>query len=320
MAVYTDISDEDLAALLSAWDLGAPRAFKGIAEGVENSNFLLETERGRYFLTIFEKRVARADLPFFMGVMETLANAGFPAPRPIRTTAGDLLGEVHGKACAIVSYLTGLSPRKPNAPQCRAIGAALAEMHAALAGFAMTRANALSIGAWRPLIAPRRDLAERLRPGLMAEIEADLAALDAVWPRHLPRGVIHADLFPDNAFLLGDRVVGVFDFYFACTDALAYDLAVCLNAWCSEEHRSFNLTKGRALIAGYESVRPLTPGERAALATLARGAAMRFFATRLADWAETPDGAMVKRKDPLEYADRLAFHRRATSAGDYGAP
>ena len=319
MAVYTDLSDEDLAALLTAWDLGAARSFKGIAEGVENSNFLLETDKGRYFLTVFEKRVAKDDLPFFMGVMETLAQAGFPAPRPIRTKAGELLGEVRGKACAIVTYLSGLSPRKPSVAQCRALGATLAEMHAALKGFAMTRANALSVEGWRPLIRPRLARADALRPGLGAEVEADLNALEASWPQDLPRGVIHADLFPDNAFLLDDRVLGVFDFYFACTDALAYDLAVCLNAWCFEPDRSFNLTKGRAMIAGYESVRALTPEERAALPTLARGAALRFFATRLTDWAETPSGALVRPKYPLEYADKLAFHRRATGVGDYGA-
>lgn len=318
VAVYTDISDDDLSALLSAWDLGAPRGFKGIAEGVENSNFLLDTERGRYFLTIFEKRVARADLPFFMGLMERLAERGFPAPQPIRTKAGALMGEVHGKPCAIVTYLSGLSPRKPTPPQCRAIGAALAAMHAALDGFELTRANALSVDAWRPLIAPRRDLGERLRAGLMTDVEADLAAVEAAWPQGLPRGVIHADLFPDNAFLLADKVLGVFDFYFACTDALAYDIAVCLNAWCFEADRSFNITKGRALIGGYESVRKLTDDERAALPLLARGAALRFFATRLADWAETPPGALVRPKDPLEYADKLAFHRRAKGVEDYG--
>ena len=319
MAVYTQLSDDELSALLAAYDIGEARTFKGIAEGVENSNFLLETGAGRFFLTIFEKRVARADLPFFMDIMVRLAAAGFPAPRPMRTRANALLSEVRGKACAIVTFVSGVSPRRPSAAQCRALGVKLAEMHAILAPMQGARANALSLDAWAPLVQPRLALAEKLRPGLAADLDRDLAELAHAWPSGLPRGVIHADLFPDNALLLGETVTGVIDFYFACEDALAYDLAVCLNAWCFEEGRSYNLTKGRALIAGYESVRALTNEERAALPTLCRGAAMRFFATRLADWAETPVGALVQPKDPLEYADRLEFHRRVKNARGYGA-
>jgi homoserine kinase type II len=264
MAVYTDISDDELAVLLAGYGLGQARAFKGIAEGVENSNFLLETEAGRFILTIFEKRVARADLPFFMAVMERLAQQDFPAPRPMRTKDGGLLGEVRGKACAIVTFLTGVSPKRPNAAQCRAIGVKLAQMHRALDGFTPTRANALAMAAWAPIITPRLGLAESLRAGLADAVRADLAALAAGWPAGLPRGIIHEDLFPDNALFLGDEVRGVIDYYFACEDALAYDLAVCLNAWAFEPDRSFNITKGQALIAGYESIRPLTHEERAA--------------------------------------------------------
>ncbi|MDZ4778233.1 MAG: homoserine kinase [Alphaproteobacteria bacterium] len=318
MAVYTDLSDEELADLLAGYDLGRALAFKGIAEGVENSNFLLETEAGRFILTIFEKRVARSDLPFFMNIMETLAARGVPAPRPMRNRDGDLFSEVRGKACTIITFLTGVSPKRPNAAQCRAIGVRLAQMHEALRDFAEVRANALSVDAWAPLVRPRAALANSLRAGLAADVEADLAALEAAWPQGLPRGVIHADLFPDNTLFLGDETKGLIDFYFACTDALAYDLTVCLNAWCFEPRGAFNLTKGQALIAGYESVRVLSEAERNALPILARGAAMRFFATRLADWAETPAGALVRPKDPLEYADKLGFHRSAKNAADYG--
>ncbi len=318
MAVYTDLSDEELADLLAGYDLGRALAFKGIAEGVENSNFLLETEAGHFILTIFEKRVARSDLPFFMNIMETLAARGVPAPRPMRNRDGDLFSEVRGKACTIITFLTGVSPKRPNAAQCRAIGVRLAQMHEALRDFAEVRANALSVDAWAPLVRPRAALANSLRAGLAADVEADLAALEAAWPQGLPRGVIHADLFPDNTLFLGDETKGLIDFYFACTDALAYDLAVCLNAWCFEPRGAFNLTKGQALIAGYESVRVLSEAERNALPILARGAAMRFFATRLADWAETPAGALVRPKDPLEYADKLGFHRSAKNAADYG--
>lgn len=319
MAVYTDVSDEELAALLADYPLGRALAFKGIAEGVENSNFLLEAEAGRFILTIFEKRVARHDLPFFMDVMERLAARGSPAPRPMRTLAGETLSTVRGKPAAIVSFLNGVSPRRPNAAQCRAVGEALATMHLALENFEPARENALSVDAWGPLVRPRLSRAEGLRPGLAATLEADLAALESSWPADLPRGVIHADLFPDNVLFLDDRVSGLIDFYFACTDTLAYDLAVCLNAWCFEPDRTFNLTKGMGMIAGYERRRRLSSEERAALPVLARGAAMRFLATRLADWAETPAGALVKPKDPLEYADKLDFHRRAKGPADYGA-
>lgn len=318
MAVYTDLSDDDLDTLLGAYDLGRARAFKGIAEGVENSNFLLETEAGRFILTIFEKRVRADDLPFFMAVMAQLAAAGVPAPQPMRLRDGGLIGQVHNKPCAIVTFLNGLSPRRPSAAQCRAIGVGLARLHIALQGFAMQRTNALSLPSWAPLIAPHTDIAEALRPGLAANIGADLEVLRQHWPAGLPSGVIHADLFPDNALFLDDALGGVIDFYFACTDALAYDLAICINAWCFESDRSYNLTKGMALVAGYQSVRPLLPAERDAFPILARGAAMRFFATRLADWSAAPAGALVRPKDPLDYADKLAFHRHAESARSYG--
>jgi homoserine kinase type II len=253
-----------------------------------------------------------------MAVMARLAERGFPAPQPLNTKGGSLLAQARGKQCAIVTFLTGVSPKRPNVAQCRAIGGALARMHEALAGFAMTRANALGPIGWAPLINPRLALADQLRAGLSASISGDLEAVLTRWPAALPRGVIHADLFPDNALFIGDDVGGVIDFYFACTDALAYDLAVCLNAWCFEDRGEYNITKGRALISAYESVRALTPEEREALPLLARGAALRFFATRLADWSETPAGALVRPKNPLEYADKLDFHRRARGASDYG--
>ncbi|MES1156834.1 MAG: homoserine kinase [Alphaproteobacteria bacterium] len=318
MAVYTDLTDEERAAVVASYDLGALSAFKGIAEGVSNSNFFLETARGRFILTIFEFRFVEAELPFFMDVMARLAERGFPAPQPRPTKDGALLTRVRGKPAAIVTFLNGVSPKRPNVAQCRAIGAALARMHAALDGFAQTRPNALGLLGWKPLIYPHLALAERLRPGLAHSIEADLAEVISYWPDALPDGIIHADLFPDNALFVDDRIGGVIDFYFACTDALAYDLAVCLNAWCFEERGEYNITKGRALIGGYESVRPLSSHERVALPQLARGAAIRFFATRLADWSDTPAGAQVTPKNPLEYADKLDFHRKARSAADYG--
>jgi homoserine kinase type II len=319
MAVYTDLTDDELHNLLAAYDLGEPLSFKGIAEGVENSNFFLETTAGRYILTIYEKRVARHDLPFFMQVMEQLAQAGVKAPLPITMRSGEVLADVRGKPAAIISFLQGVSPRRPSPTQCRAAGESLALMHQALQGFRGARENALSLPDWQALTQPRLEQAESLRLGLADSIITDLAFLSKTWPTGLPRGVIHADLFPDNVLFIADQVSGLIDFYFACEDALAYDLAICLNAWCFEPDRSFNITKGARLIQGYESVRPLGPQERDAIPILARGAAMRFFATRLADWAATPTSALVRPKDPLEYADKLAFHARAQGPGDYGA-
>ncbi len=325
MAVYTQVSDEALAAFLTEYDLGTALSFKGIAEGVENSNYYLETETGRYILTLFEKRVNADDLPYFVGLKQHLAARGYPCPSPIAARDGKALRTLEGRPALVVSFIDGLSPRRPNVAQCRELGAGMARMHIALADFGMERANSLGPAAWPRLWAGREADADALQPGLAECISDDLAAIAAAKPQalDLPRGTIHADLFPDNAFFLGDTFSGAIDFYFACTDALAYDLAICLNAWAFEDDSGaaldYNFSKGAALIAGYESVRPLEAAERAALPVLARGAALRFFLTRLVDWSSTPEGALVKPKNPLEYAGRLAFHRKVETAEGYGA-
>lgn len=318
MAVYTALSNDDVAALMAQYDIGAALACEGISEGVENTNYKLTTAQGRYILTIFEKRVAEADLPFFMGVMERLAARDFPAPMPIAARTGAHVVRAAGKPAAIVSFLDGAWPRVWGVAHCAAVGDALARMHVALDGFEVSRANGLSIDGWERLIKPRLDEAEALRPGLATLVSHDMAEVRAAWPDELPRGTIHADMFPDNVFFAGERLSGVIDFYFACTDFLAYDLAVCLNAWCFDGPR-YDLERGRAMISAYEKIRPLGANECAALPTLARGAALRFFATRLADWKSTPDGATVTPKDPMEYADKLAFHRDAQGPAAYGA-
>jgi homoserine kinase type II len=309
MAVYTDISDAELEAFLSRYDLGAPISFKGVAEGVENSNFLLETDKGRYFLTIYERRVRREDLPFFLGFMQHLARRGFPGATPIEDREGRLLNELRGKPAAIVSFLTGISVRRPSPAHCREAGAGLAWLHQAGAGFEGRRFNDLGHEAWAGLFEPLLGEAEHLKPGLAAVIEGDLKHLAAAWPAGLPEGVIHADYFPDNVFFRDGRFTAAFDFYFAAWDALAYDIGVALNAWCFEADGSFNVTAARAFIAGYEQRRALSPDERRALPVLAHGAALRFFLTRLNDWRSTPEGALVRPKDPLEYERKLAVHR-----------
>lgn len=320
MAVYTDITDEELTQLLSDFDLGAPLAFKGIAEGVENSNFLLETETGRFILTVYEKRVREDELPFFLGLMRWLAEHGYPSARPMTDRAGETLKRVRGKPCALIEFLPGLSVRRPTAAHCREAGGGLARLHQAAEGFPMARPNDLGRDAWAPMFEGLRQAADDLKPGLAKVIAADLDRIAAAWPQDLPRGVIHADYFPDNVFFSGPAFAATIDFYFACTDMLAYDIAVALNAWCFEADGSFNITSARALLAGYEAHRPLSSAERAALPVLAHGAAMRFFLTRLHDWGATPAGALVRPKDPLEYERKLAVHRAAPDLVLFGDP
>tara|TARA_R110002020_G_scaffold110627_9_gene255518 strand:- start:224 stop:1204 length:981 start_codon:yes stop_codon:yes gene_type:complete len=318
MAVYTDVNEDQLRTFLGEYDVGTLLSYKGIAEGVENSNFLLRTTAGTFILTLYEKRVNRDDLPFFIGLMDHLALKGLSCPLPIARRDGGHLGELAGRPAAMVTFLDGAWLRKPQAQHCREVGGALAEMHLAGADFAIRRVNALSVAGWRPLWEGSRDRADEVQSGLKAEIDADLAALESGWPDGLPEGVIHADLFADNVFFIDDRLSGLIDFYFACNDFLAYDVAICLNAWCFEPDGAFNHTKGMALIDGYVSVRPLEPREVDALPLLARGAALRFFLTRLHDWLTTPEGALVVKKDPLEYLRKLRFHRAVASAAEYG--
>jgi len=320
MAVYTDITDEELAGLLADFELGAALSLKGVAEGVENSNFLLETETGRYFLTVYERRVNEGDLPFFLELMRWLAEHGFASATPIADRAGHLLKRVRGKPCAIVTFLSGLSVRRPSVAHCREAGAGLAELHLAAAGFPRSRANDLGQAAWAAMFEPLKAAADGLKPGLAKQISSDLELLTRAWPEGLPKGVVHADFFPDNVFFRQGKFAGAIDFYFACVDALAYDIAIALNAWCFEPGGDFNITAARALVAGYESRRPLSDIERSALPVLAHGAAMRFFLTRLHDWGATPEGALVKPKDPLEYERKLAVHRASPDLVLFGTP
>jgi len=318
MAVYTDVAAEELEAFLSGYDIGELLSYKGIAEGVENSNFLVHTGRGYFILTLYEKRVAATDLPFFLGLMQHLANRGITCPQPVTNRAGAVLGEIAGKPAAIITFLEGMWIRRPSAAHCGALGDALAKLHQAGADFPHTRANSLSVAGWRPLYAAVAGRCDTIQPNLSAALAAQLDEVEKAWPGNLPHGVIHADLFPDNVFFLGDKLSGLIDFYFACTDALAYDLAICLNAWCFEADHSYNVTKGKALLAAYGAVRPLSAAERAALPLLARGAALRFLLTRLVDWFDDRSAALVRRKDPMEYFRKLRFHQAVKSVRDYG--
>ncbi len=318
MAVYTEVPDDELTAFVDSFNLGELLSFKGIAEGVENSNYLLATASGQYILTLYEKRVAATDLPFFLGLMEHLSQGGFSCPVPLRDNHGRNLRQLCGRPAAIVTFLAGLWVRKPKPVHCDGAGRALAELHQAGRSFTATRRNTLGPADWTPLFRRFEDRAGEIHPDLAAIIAAELDDLLPIWPCELPHGVIHADLFPDNIFFRGEQYSGVIDFYFACNDFFAYDLAVGLNAWCFEPDFSFNITKGRALLRGYERVRKLKARERRALPILARGAALRFLLTRAFDWLNTAPDAFVKPHDPLEYLRRLRFHQTIRSPGEYG--
>lgn len=318
MAVYTEVSDDDLASFLSRYEVGELLSYKGIAEGVENTNYIVHTTTGPYILTLYEKRVSAGDLPFFLGLMEHLAARQVTCPTPVRDRKGNHLGELCGRAAALVTFLEGFWIRRPKPEHCSKVGHALAQLHQAGADFKLTRRNALSTWDWRHLFERFASEADSIAPGLEALIEAELDVLETDWPLALPEGVIHADLFPDNVFFLAKDVSGLIDFYFACNDALAYDIAICLNAWCFEQDFSFNITKARALLRGYEEVRSLTEDERKAMPLLARGAALRFLLTRCYDWLNRPAGAVVNPHDPIDYLRRLRFHQGVHSIADYG--
>lgn len=322
MAVYTQLGAEQLAELIAHFDVGELRSAKGIAEGVSNSNWLIETSGNigagaRFILTMYEYRIELEDLPFFLSLLDHLAARGCPVPRTIHDRDGALFRMIGTKAVALIEYLPGVSVSQPTPGQARAVGAALAQMHLAAADFEGSRRNGMDLAEWQRLAdSCTADGLASISPGLPQLVARELAALEAEWPRDLPRCVIHADLFPDNVLMLGSQVCGLIDFYFACTDFAAYDVAVTHAAWCfGNDGRGFQPGLSAALIEGYESLRPLSPAERAALPVLARGAAMRFLMSRAYDWLNTPPGALVTPKDPLAYARRLEFYRDASATG-----
>jgi len=318
MAVYTEISDSQLAEFLQDYEIGTAVSCKGIAEGVENSNFLLFTERGPYILTLYEKRVALGDLPFFLGLMEHLAAKSVPCPTPIHGLDGNVLRSLCGKPAAITSFLSGVSPKSPNLTHCKNVGLALADLHINGSNYSARRKNSLSRDGWEKLFLLVEDRADHITPGLTKLIRSEIDYLKEFWPDDLPKGVIHADLFPDNVFFKDNQLTGLIDFYFACNDFFAYDLAICLNAWCFESDFSFNRHKAKSMTLAYNNRRPLTPSELSALPMLARGAALRFLTTRLFDWLNLVEGALVKPKDPIEYVHKLRFHQSIKNASIYG--
>jgi len=310
MAVYTHVSAEALAAFLARYEVGALVSAKGIAEGVENSNYLVDTTGGRFILTLYEKRVSADDLPFFLAMLDHLADRGLPVPRALKDRGGAAIQRLEGRPACLIEFLAGVSISHPTPAQARAAGAALASMHRALADFAPIRANALGPDGWSALLMRCGADLDRIEPGLASRVDTARHEVLASWPGDLPRSAIHADLFPDNVLMRGDTVTGLIDFYFACTDIRAYDLAVMHSAWTFDAAGAVaDAAVGHALIEGYEAVLPLTDAERRALPVLAEGACLRFAATRAWDWLNTPADALVTRKDPLAYVRRFGFYR-----------
>jgi len=318
MAVYTKVSETEVADFLKSYPLGTLSELTGIRQGVENSNYRLKTSEGRYILTLYEKRVKEEDLPFFLNLMEHLAARAIPCPVPMKAKDGKALKQLHDHPTAIVSFLEGEATPRITRDECIELGRALASMHKAVQDFDGYRVNALSLDGWVELVKKTSARADEVFAGLRAVLEQEIKSLKASWPSDLPQGVIHADLFPDNVFFKGSSLCGIIDFYFACNDFLSYDLAICLNAWCFEHNAAFNITKAQAMTAGYQEVRPLSQKEKSALPLLARGSALRFLLTRLHDWLYPVPGALVKPKDPLDYLTRLQFHQRVKDVSAYG--
>jgi homoserine kinase type II len=329
VAVYTHLGAEVLAGLVAEYDVGELTSVKGIAEGISNSNWLVETTGGgdvkgsaRFILTMYEFRIELEDLPFFLALLDHLADKDCPVPRTIHDRAGQRFRLLDGKAIALIEFLPGVSVSVPTPAQAEAVGRALAQLHLAAADFPATRANGMGPAEWQRLAdALGPDGLAAIDPHFAAQVARELPEVVAAWPSNLPRGTIHADLFPDNVLMLGNQVSGLIDFYFACTDLLAYDLAVTHAAWCfSNDGKRFDAAVSAALLAGYEAIRPLSDAERAAMPLLARGASLRFAMTRAWDWVNTPPDALVTRKDPLAYARRLSFYGDPANAGLFAAP
>ena len=317
MAVYTHIDAEMLAEFLKGYDIGSPLVFKGIAEGVSNSNYFLQTDVARYILTLYEMRANTQDLPYFLDVMHHLAGDGLPCPLPVEDKKGIALQKLAGKGACIISFLDGVSVSHPTPDQCASVGKVLAEMHMSAESFASTRANDLSLSGWKDMADSVRDKADTITNGLAKLIDDEISYLQAHWPQDLPSGLIHADLFPDNVLFTGDKLTGIIDFYFACTDMYAYDIAICINAWCFDDEHAFQTSHAKRLTEMYDMFRSLTPAEVKALPILCRGAALRFLLTRTYDWLNPVSDALVSAKDPLEYVKRLKFHQQVKDAADY---
>ncbi len=318
MAVYTKISKEDLQRFLSNYEIGELKSFQGIVEGIENTIYLLVTSDGKYILTLYEKRVRQEDLPFFMNLLSSLSDKKFKCPKPIKDRKGNYINKIKNKNASIVSYIEGKSKKNLTPLECKTIGKMSANIHL-LTKKIKANPNQVSIHYWKSVFSKIKNDCNSIKEGLANDVSKSLNSLEKSWPKNLPRGIVHADIFPDNILFYSGKVSGIIDFYFSCNDFFAYDIAVCLNSLCFENQSTFNVTKAKNFIKGYNSVRELNKNEKESLPILARGAAMRFLITRMYDYLKQTnlDGAIFRTKDPIEYLKRLEFHNNVTSYEDY---
>ena len=320
MAVYTKLSENNLKDFFSKYNLGKLLKFQGIQEGIENSNYFVKTDSGKFILTIYEKRVEEKDLPFFMGLMKNIFNKNFPSPEPIINKNGNYITEIFGKKAAVVSFLEGASKKNLTPGNCHEVGIYTAKLHMITKNLNIKRTNRLSVNSWRLIYRKIQRDCSKIYPDLTKIIERNLEIIEDKWPKNIPRGIIHADLFPDNIFFKGNKLTGIIDFYFSCYDFYALEIAICLNALCFEgknKNLSFNVTKAKKFIDGYSSIRKLTEEEKESLKILCHGAAMRFLLTRVFDYLNLTEDALVKIKDPVEYLKRLEFHNSVKNYQDY---
>jgi len=320
MAVYTKLSKIELNEFFTKYDLGKLLKYEGIKEGIENTNYFIQTEKGKYILTLYEKRVEEKDLPFFIGLMKNLYDKKFPSPKPIINKNGNYISDILKKKAAVVSFLDGRAKKILSPDDCCEVGISTATMHLITKNLSGKRENKLSVNSWRMLFNKVKNECSKIHTNLPNVIEKNLTEVEENWPKDIPSGIIHADLFSDNIFFKSNKLSGIIDYYFACNDYYAFEIAICLNALCFEgdnANLSFNVTKAKRFIDGYSSVRKLSDEEKNSLKVLCQGAAIRFLLTRVFDFLNLSDGALVKIKDPLEYLKRLEFHDNVKDYQDY---
>ena len=320
MAVYTKFIEEEIKLILSNYSIGNLNRFEGIQEGIENTNYFLLVDKKKYILTIYEKRVKEEDLPFFSELMMSLNKSGFRCPVPLMNKKNSPITEFKKKKLMIVSFIEGKAKDILNPENCRSIGTEVAKMHEITKNFKIKRQNDLSIKSWRNIFNSIKDECIKIHKDLPILIESNLIDVEKNWPTDLPKGIIHADLFNDNIFFKDNKFSGIIDFYFSCNDFYAFEIAICFNALCfdgPQNNLSFNVTKAKNFIDGYNEIRKLSDKEKAYIKVLSQGSALRFLLTRVFDAINTVDGAIVKTKDPMEYLKRLEFHKNSKSFEDY---
>ena len=320
MAVYTKLSEEKLNDFFLKYNLGKLLNYKEIKEGIENTNYLIQLEKGKFILTLYEKRVEEKDLPFFISLMRNLFDKKFPSPEPIVNKNGNYITEISGKKAAVVSFLEGKAKKNLNPNDCYEVGINTAKMHLITKNLTAKRENRLSFNSWKSIYNKVKKDCSKIHPKLADIVEKNLNEIEKKWPKNIPSGIIHADLFPDNIFFKNNKLSGIIDYYFSCYDFYAFEIAICLNALCFEgkkENLSFNVTKAKKFIDGYSSIRNLNESEKQSLKILCQGAAIRFLLTRVFDYLNLIEGAIVKIKDPVEYLKRLEFHNNVKNYKDY---